>query len=293
MSVGPARIALIGILATLISGCTATDRREAVLDIGPTTGALALDVSNFAGGVEVRADPRFTEATVVATIRVRNSPGAIDRAAALDRVTFEARIEDQGPRAVLRVKTACDRDDITGHRADLFITLPRADGVRIETRDGLVMVVNSSGGTEISNRRGAVEVRTSHPMNDPVTITTVDGTIYYQVPSASSGVFDLETLNGDVTYIDRLGETHHSTGDARRFTGRLNDGTNPVVARTNRGDIRVWIDKDPVALTRVFKEPIPDPRLMMYLQGSRRFTRNLPEDHPEITTPVRTHPIYH
>ncbi len=292
MKGGSLMVWLAGLVAAPLVGCTAVDRRETVIDIAPTTGALALDVQNFAGGVEVRVDPRFETARVLATVRVKDSPGKIARAAALSRVSVQARIEEQGPRAVLSVRSTCDMADTAGHRADLYITLPRADGARVVTRDGLVMLVNTSGGTEIHNERGAVELRTSHAMNDPVTITTVDGSIYYQVPSASSGVFDLETLNGDVIYIDRLGETRHSTGDSRRFTGQLNDGGNPVVARTNRGDIRVWVDKDPVALTRVFKEPIPDPRSMLFLQGSRRYTRNLPEDHPEITTPIRTRPIY-
>ncbi len=50
--------------------------------------------------------------------------------------------------------------------------------------------------------------------------------------------------------------------------------------RTNDGDIRMLIMEDPLALTRAFKGSFPEVGDHLYLDGTRRFTRNLPDDTP-------------
>ncbi len=277
---------LLGIVGLTLGGCGATQERAYALELAPSTGPLAIDIENFRGSVELRGDPSLETIQVIGRVWSDESFKKPDQEEAFAGVHITAEIEEEGPLGTLRVRSTSLRDDIDDHHVDLLILTPRCDGLRVVNSGGLVMAVNSGGATEIVNRSGSVELRTERPMVDPVTITTTDGSIYYQVPTGSTGRFDLQTLEGLTSFIDRVGGSTESRSDARDgYTGTLNEGTNQVVARTNRGDVRVWVIEDPVALVRVFRTRLPDPRDHVFLKGPRRFTRNLPVDHPEVTGP--------
>lgn len=272
---------LIVVLAALMGGCGASRSHEYAFDIAPTTGMLAVDVENFRGSVEVRADDRLDEARVEATSHAGLLTG--DQAEAMVAgMDVHAELVEEGARAVLRVRSESDREDAGDHWVNIRVRVPRCEGVRIENRGGTVLVVGTGGGTMITNREGAIEFRTDQAMLDPVTLTTTDGNVYYQVPIGSKGRFDLETLSGSVWYRDSVAGTDETYSAPRLYQARLNEGENPVLARTSRGDISVWVNEDPVGLTRVYKKSLPDPRDQLYLQGSRRYTRNLPDDHAEV-----------
>jgi len=261
-----------------LTGC-AHSRDPLVLDMPPTVGAMAVDIENFRGSVEIRADDR------VETISVGSSIEGPEDAHELVRI--DAHIDEQGPRAVLRVRTATDFEDPDAQAVNLRITAPRVDGVRVINAGGEVAVVRATGAVEITNTGGAVEFRTDKPVIDPVTITTVDGNIYYQVPPESTGAFDLVTLDGVVSFKSRDSETGGSEGGRQTVVTTLNRGTNPIIARTNDGNIFVRVEEDAVNITRAFRVSVPDPRDYLYLQGKRRYTRNLPDDHPEVYEPTR------
>lgn len=289
-----ARMAIGGLMSVLMlgAGCAKTRPHEYAFAIAPTTGAVAVDVENFRGSVEVRTDPRLSQAEVHATSNADFETKA-ESEAALGETWVDATLEELGARGVLRVRTGTKSEQSENLWIDLSIRLPRCGGVRIDNRGGNVEVVGASGGTQITNRQGAVEFRTNEPMLDPVTITTTDGYLYYQVPTNSTGLFDLQTLDGKAWYRDRVNGTDRAYSAPGTYQARLNEGTNTIELRTNRGDINVWVDEDPVALTRLFKRELPDPQDFFFLQGSRRHTRNLPEDHPELTRVQETVNPYH
>lgn len=282
---------MIGVAAMAV-GCAESQSREYSFDIAPTTGMLAVDIENFRGSIEVRADHRVQRATVSATTSASHSLGK-EAESALADTWVEANLEELGARAVLKVRTGTHREDTGDQWVNISIRVPRCGGVRIENRGGTVEVVGASGGTTISNRLGAVEFRTNEPMLDPVTITTTDGDLYYQVPTGSTGAFDLRTLDGHVWYRDRVQGSDKAYVSPGIYQARLNAGTNTVEMRTNRGDINVWVDEDPVALARIFKRQMHDPQDDWFLQGSRRHTRNLPEDHAEVGRKQTTVNPYH
>lgn len=271
-------IALVALGAALLAGC-ATSREPLVLDVPPTTGALAVDVENFRGTVEIRVDRRTEGVSVKSSI---SGPEET-----MDAVHITADLEESDSRAVLRVRSTTDHSDPQAHSARLLITAPRVDGVRVVNRDGEVIIVRAAGAVEVANTGGAVEFRTDRPVIDPVTITTVDGNIYYQVPPGSTGMFDLKTLDGRVSFKNRDGTTDGSWGGGPGLTTRLNEGMNPIVARTNAGNIIVRVDEDAVEVVRAFRVVPPDPRDHIFLNSSRRYTRNLPDDHPEVYVPTR------
>lgn len=276
----------------LFAGCAGTSKHDYAFDIAPTTGMLALDIENFRGNVEVRVDRRIDRAEVFASAAARR-PTMKDEKTVLDEMWVNAELIEEGARATLKVRTGSPREDTGDHWVDLLVRLPRCDGLRIDNRNGTVVVVGTSGGTAITNRLGAVEFRTDKAMTDPVTITTTDGDMYYQVPVGSAGAFDIHTLAGSIWYRDRVQGSDKSYNAPGEYRVRLNEGTSPVVLRTNRGDINIWVDEDPVGLTRIMKRELPDVQDYWYLQGSRRHTRNLPEDHPEVTRRQITVNAYH
>lgn len=275
--------ALVGACCLLLGGCGSTQERAYTLELAPTTGPLAIDIENFRGSIELRTNPSLETVQVIGEVRSDEHFKKPVQDEIFASVDITARIEESGPLGTLRVRSTSTRTE-PDHRVDLTIYAPRCDGLRVVNSDGLVMVVNTSGATEITNRSGAVELRTSRPMVDNVTITTTDGNIYYQVPPGSTGNFDLQTLDGMTAFVDRTGMSSESRSDSLQgYSGNLNEGTNDVVARTNNGDVRVWVIDDPVALTRMFKTKSFDLRDSMYLHGSQRYLRNLPVNDPEVT----------
>lgn len=270
----------LGILA-MLPGCGESRHAQYTFDLAPTTGMLAVDVTNFRGGVEIRADERVDRAEVYATPSIGAALKQSDDGA-IESIAVDAALVETGAQAVLKVRTLSDRTDVADHQVDLVIRVPRCEGVRVENSGGLVEVVGTSGGVHIVNHLGPVEFRTNRPMVDPVTITTTDGTIYFQTPVGSAGRIDAHTLEGVVNYRDRVQSTTEAYAAPGVYAATLNEGAEAFVFRTNKGNINLWVDEDPESLTRIRKRDMTDPQDLWFLQGSRRHTRNLPEDHPEV-----------
>lgn len=268
-------------LAAGICGCASSRSTTSEVAVPEGTHLLALDVKNVRGSVEVRVNPRIKGAIIESTagISTRDDFTPKNDREVVDALSVSADLISQGETGVLKIVSSSQRPQAEDQRVDLRITMPRCDGVNIDNRGGLVMVVGASGAHTITNREGPVEVRTNTAITDPVTLTTTDGNIYYQVPAGSSGAFDLVTLRGECAFRNEVTDVQKDTYSTReQLSTVLNNGENPVVLRTNEGDARVWVIKDPVGLTRMYKKTIPDFRDLLFLDGSQRFTRNLPDD---------------
>lgn len=287
MATAVATLAVLFAGLLTLGGCGTARSESFVLDASPTTGLLAVDIENFRGTVEVRAEARAESISVEHWVETTHAFDEELRAEAGEAVAVTADLEEEGTRAVLRVRSATLRQEADDHRVRLRVVAPTIDGVRIVNSGGDVVVVNTAGGVFVTNREGAIEVRTSRPIIDPVTLTTVNGNVYYQVPPESAAVFDLETLSGRVSYKDNDGLTDYSKAGGGRMAARLNSGQSPVVVRTNEGNIIVRVDENAVEFTRMFRRTMPDIRDSMFTNSTRRFTRNLPDDHPEVQQPGR------
>jgi hypothetical protein len=267
--------------AGLLSGCAQQQKREVGsvrLDLPEGMVALALDVTNFNGSVTVRANSD-QDSVLVESRRFASVKDGADRAtAALDKIELSADLEADGPRGVLRIASASAHDQPDAHGVDLVVKMPRCDGVQIRNAGGHVSVTDAGGTVDIYNEGGSIEFRTSRRMTEDVALITHEGEVYYQIPLGSTGDFDMLTLDGRTTLIDRgavVKDTYVGRGELQFV---LNDGTNSVVLRTNRGSVRTWIMENPLELTRARKRDKPDYRDRLYLDGSRRYTRNLSGD---------------
>ncbi len=286
----PTFCAAAGILCLLaaalsLGGCGWTTRGQVAVDLPTDLSRLAIDVDNFSGNVDVVVDPDAEEASVTYSLSTDGLwRSEEERKAGYERVGVTAEIIEQDGGAVLVARSYTDDPTNPDHRTHLRIVVPRCDGVRVHNARGDVELVNVAGVIEVENHMGSVELRTETPMTWPVTITTVEGNIYYQVPAGSSGMFDLLSLEGEASYKDEVGGTEKLMTNASTTTATLNAGDNPVVCRTNRGDVRVFIMENPTALTRAYKKTLPDTRDALWLQGKRRYTRNLPTGEARTVT---------
>lgn len=268
--------------AAMLSGCGSTERRTVAVEIPVTSPRVALAVDNFRGSVEVRVDPRLNGVRVESGVE---ADGMLDEKAQAEiraAVEVDAAHEEQHGQSVVRVVTRTRRPGATDHRVHLRITMPQCDGLDISNRGGLVMAVGTRGSARVVNREGPIEFRSNIPITDPMTLTTTDANIFCQLAPGSSAAFNLETLDGSAELQDRTTGVDKVYSTRTRYEARLNKGTNPIVARTNRGDVMFWVMDDPEATTRVSKDSLPNPLDFINLKGSQRYLRNLPEDHPEV-----------
>jgi hypothetical protein len=277
-----ARIVTLVVLASLVwlVGCAGSERVTSV-ETPEDLRLLAVEVENFRGQVEVRVDEGRNDVAVegrafgVAFENDVDADGELARA-----VTLDAMYDESEPGiGVVRVRTRSLRE-VEDHAVALRVLVPRLDGVRVVNRGGLVEVVGGRGRVEIENHQGPVEFRTDHPMRDEAQVLVTDGSVYWQVPPGSTGVYDLETLDGESVIKNRVSDADRTYASRDVVQTNVAGGNNRVVLRTNRGDLRVWLMEDPEALTRVFRGPVFDFSEGLFLKGSRRFTRNLPDDTP-------------
>ncbi|HVZ94511.1 MAG TPA: DUF4097 family beta strand repeat-containing protein [Phycisphaerales bacterium] len=281
----------LGTLALALFSCGSTQDRLDSVELPIESPGVALVVNNFRGSVEVRIDPRLASAVVESSVHADESIDSKQREPALNAVNVDAVQTEQHGYSIVTVTTTSARAAFNDHRVDLKITLPRCDGLDITNTAGDVVVVDTAGATRITNHQGAVEFRSSKPIAEPATITTTDGNIYYQVTPACSAAFDIETLDGRVEFKDSTSGAEKVYSTQTVYKAQLNKGTNPVVLRTNRGYIYSWVMEDPVAFTRVWKGTPADPLDYIHLQGSNRYLRNLPEDHPEVQSDIGSDPL--
>ena len=278
----PSRV-IVTVLAlapgALLAACSTTaEIKRYSFPVDPGTTMLAVDVQNFRGSVEVRTGAPGSEARVEAQF---DSAGlSTKRAEKLQAETsVDATLEQGDGRGVLRVVTA-NPDETEELASRVVVHVPRCDGLRIINRGGVVEAVGTRGATEIHNRNGGIEFRTNHAITEDVTILNTDGSIYIQVPLESTGRVDLETLEGQAVLRDYSGNAGEMIVAREAIQTTIGDAGNTITARTNSGEIRMWVMEEPEKLTRIWKIPIPNPSESYFLEGSRRFTRNLPDDEP-------------
>ena len=277
------RLALALLLAPALAlgACARVATYEYELDVPEGVRLLGVDIENTRGKVELRADRGGERARIVARVSGDDQASPEQRAETAEITPVDAIVEAEGPMGVLRVRSGVVEDRLAS-RVDLYITVPRCDGLRVVTSGGDVEAVGTSGATHIETRQGAIELRTDALMTEDITLLAVDGNIFYQAPIGSTGLLDLETLDGESVLRDFSGKSEGTTFTRKSLTSTLGRGaTNRVVAKTTRGNVRMWVMEDPVALTRLDKSYQADFRELIFTQGSRTFTRNLPEDETE------------
>ncbi|MEY3142900.1 MAG: hypothetical protein RLY21_1393 [Planctomycetota bacterium] len=217
-----------------------------------TTGALAVDVDNFAGDVTIRAD-RKVDRTYVEVRRVASHGLGrwTESTEALDDAGWTASLEPRnGGGETLSIRTDTPNPEKYFHHMEIVVVTPALDSVKVRSTKGNVTVIENRGSVDIETTRGDVRMMTPWPMTGPMTIVTSEGSIDYRVRGESKGIFDCESRGGEVRQRAEFGKwlALDTGNDHDRFLAVLNDGTNPVVLRTSEKNIRVAIVPDPTAV---------------------------------------------
>ena len=270
---------LLAAACLALGGCGTQHQMVESFGVAELTGPMAVRVHNASGSVRIEVDETLPEATIETEIFTSESLNKEELQALVDAINVETALDAATGNHVLDVRTTSAMEDME-HAINVSISLPRCDGVFVDNRDGEVHLYRTSGATTVRNRGGVITLRTDKTVTDPVTLTNVDGNIYMLMPPDSTGAIDLVSLDGDLSY-KATGNTTTVGGylTDETFTATMNGGTNPIICRTNSGDVWLRPRTDPLA----YKPPnyVPFVKIAkkgMFTGGTRRWTLRQPEE---------------
>jgi hypothetical protein len=273
---------VVGLVVGGAGGCSTTTERSYSVDVPEGVRLVGVDVENFAGDVVVRA-ARGSEPSLDAYVTVSGDAGEELAARLREAVDVRMSVEEASPGvAAVRVRSDSALAGEGLHDVRLELVVPRADGVRVENRGGLVELIGVGGRIEVSNSGGLVLVRTDRVLDDFVRVLNVDGDVIVQAPDGSAGSLRLESLDGEVRVKDPYGRTRDTEAGKSLVTTVLAGGENEIDLRTSRGAVAFLVMEDPEGFSRAVAWEPPAWRDWFGRDSSRRYTRNLPdEDVPE------------
>ena len=224
-----------------------------------TTGAVAVDIDNFAGDVVIRADRNVTRTFVeVRRVSTHGLGRWMESYDALDDARWTATLEPRiGGGETLVIRTDTPNIEEHFHHVEILVVTPALDTARVRTTNGDVTVIENQGAVDIETTRGNVRMMTPWPMTNPMSIITSEGSIDYRVRGESKGAFDCESHGGQVRQRCEYGHwlALDTDNDHDRFYAVLNGGTNPVVLRTSDENIRVAVVPNPTAVGPIISDP--------------------------------------
>ena len=265
-------LAAIGLAA--VSGCIGTptsalERMDNAISQGEmaiddplvlidTLGPIDLEVDSFGGTVRIEAVEGMVGTTIEPVRRAFLGHLRRDEAeVSLDRIDYRIELKSGAlDREVLVITTSTEHPEPHFQGVDFLIRTGELGRVDVVTRRGHVWVKNNRHGVDLDTTYGDIRVVTDFPMNDPVTLVCKDGSIDYRVAPGSTGLYDLQTVGGEVyqrfteARVVALGVDNGPS----TFFGEVGDGTNPVVVRTTYGDIRVSVVEKPTDVGLVIVE---------------------------------------
>lgn len=239
--------------ACMLGGCSGPVKQDIEV-AGPglsAAGRPALDITNRNGSVRVEVDPRLTQPVVQAKVRSASDSELKPKEAA-EHVWVAAETVNEGGRQILRVLAEPKEGAPESPRIQLLIKIPPTSGVIVRNAGGPVELVGVGGPIEVENGIGGgpggrIEVRTDEIMTYPVTLTTTDGAVFYQVPPASTGRFDILSEEGKARFVAEGGTVSDIQAAEDHWVGTLNRGDNPVILRSRSGYVRAMVRRDPIA----------------------------------------------
>lgn len=238
-------VGMLVLVAGLFGGCERGTKVEVPVQGVrlPAEYATAIDVSNFNGSVYVVGDPRAKSPRVTARVRRlnREAPkgGALTQAVAVN-----AYASINGSERLLRVTSLPASEPAAPVAVDLYIKVPRADGLTVRNAGGPVELVRVGGSVNIENGGpgkpgGDIEIRTGDAMTGPSSLFTSSGRVLYQVGPGSTGRFNLMADKGEVQFESKLGVVTDVIPEETRWRGVLNEGENEITLHS--GDGLVWV----------------------------------------------------
>ena len=248
--------------SSLLTGCSGADR-PAWFSINPNdwsnradvddpvifevSGPISVDVETFHGDVMINVNPKLEQARVTIVREARHGHDRTDEANhSLSEIGVTSDIVPGELGQSLQVRAQSSHAEPHFQRAHVYIEAPEIDGVRVRTSTGKVYAQGVRGAIDIETSEQDVRVMTNLALMQPITIVNRNADIDLRMRGESAANFDAQTVDGQVTHNVRYGnlivqsQTSHDTLNAV-----LNQGANPVVLRTVKGDIRIAVVHNP------------------------------------------------
>lgn len=235
-------------------GNRVSEKTEHIFEV---SGPIAVDVESLGGDVVIRTNTRATDwATVTVVGETRHGNFRSDHAeAALADIQHSASMEPGEFGPVLTVRTWTDNPEVHYLRGHVEIVLPAVEGVYVRTKRGRVKLMGCEGKMDVQTTGGDVWVISDRPMLDPISVYTSNGDIQYRARIGSTGAFLCQTEAGTIKSKQRFGRWRLHSQDSHTLIATLNDGTNPVELRTDRGNIGIAISDNPTAVGLLIIDP--------------------------------------
>ncbi|MBX3357399.1 MAG: hypothetical protein KF745_03125 [Phycisphaeraceae bacterium] len=218
----------------------------------------AIDVRNFHGSVTVIVDPLVTNLVPNVVAGAKPPPDSMmdSRGTETVNVVFEW-LEQEGGR-VLKVRSGTTWHDPAEVWADITLRVPSCSGAMIWNRGGPVELIGVTGAIQVDNGRfadssGPIRVRTDKPVTSPVALTTEEGTVLLQIPTASMGMFELASGEGSVELASTTIRPNFVTSDGQTTRAQINGGTNAILLRSYKGTVCAMVIENPESYTNKWK----------------------------------------
>ena len=255
MRVNSVSLSLLAALVMILGGCSTQKLVDEPI-VMELPAPVAIDVQSFNGDVIIEAGPEFTVATVQVVRRAKHGYMRYQEAEeSLEQISYIVGLVPGELGQVLQVKTATDHPEPHFQEADVYITLPEADGIFVRTTNGRVEARGVEGRIDIATTNDDVRILSNHPLRRPVTVVNRNGDIVYRVRAESTGEFDCETVNGQIVTHVKYGQFFVApTNDQDTMRAIFNGGSNRIALRTVDGDIVVAVVENPQEVGWLVKE---------------------------------------
>ncbi len=208
------------------------------------SGALAVDVQNIRGAVEIVAVGTLKAPEVTVT-RLEAGQADVGRFVGSQVVPGEFG-------SVLRVVSA-DTAEGKAPRCMITVRVPACDGLRVRTADGDVRVSGVGGAVDIEvgpcvSGSGGVVLVTGRALNQPVSIVTSGGPVSASIPASSELVISAQTGEGKASLVSSSARVVTTRTTVKTFEARVGGGTgdaSPMSIRAMKGDVTVKVDANP------------------------------------------------
>lgn len=226
----PPTVASAAVLLTLCACCIpikrATHEETRTINV-PHVAASSVDVETSNGGISVKVAER-DDVLIVARLRMIS----VERLAAT-RIVSE---RDAANR--LRIRVAWPDDKRRSNEGCNFdITVPDAQGVKLKSSNGRLMIGGLSGEADLSTSNGGIQVR-GH-----------DGDLKAR---SSNGGLEIEGVTGDITadtsngriqVQDAVAEVRARTSNGSVHVQLAEDGAGPVDIETSNGSVTLELGR--------------------------------------------------
>jgi hypothetical protein len=225
----------------------------------PSDGVIDIDVETFAGDVVIRGGASTDgKIEISANVRARHGRERKDEAeGTLGEVFMTADMKRGGDVPTLLVRASTKAAEPWLHRTDIDIRVPEMRRVTVNTRAGKVYVFENRGALSVHTTDGEIRVISPWTITDNVTLITRGADIVYRVNVGSTGLFDVDIVNGSVKARMEAGDWRilDARNDQDTLFAQLGTGTNRVLMRTSDARVTISVVKDPMDHGSMFLSP--------------------------------------